>query len=136
MDRLGAAKRIGPGGPARVLLAVIHLLLELFGFLLVHKAQSSQAFLELEGVEEGPVLIIMPCVENLLIPDDAAGGWLERQVSGWVVKQQDADLQVNSQRYRPFSTSRYFRQGHLQGRLRLVAQCRSILIDLGKRQRA
>lgn len=57
---------------ACILLSLIHLLLELLGLLFVDEAQPSQAFLEFESMEESTVLIVMPRIENLLIPDNSA----------------------------------------------------------------
>lgn len=56
------------GGLASILLSFVHLFLELLGLFLVHERQPSQALLELEGVEKGAVLVILPCVEDLLVP--------------------------------------------------------------------
>lgn len=70
--RGGAAERSGLGGLACVLLALVHLFLELLGLLLIDKAEAGHAVLELEGVEEGPVLVVAPRVEYLLIPYDTA----------------------------------------------------------------
>lgn len=55
-----------------VLFALVDLLLELFRLLLVGKAESSQAVFELEGVEEDAVLVVVPCVVDLLVPYDEA----------------------------------------------------------------
>jgi heme/copper-type cytochrome/quinol oxidase subunit 4 len=55
-----------------VLLAFVHLLLELLCFLLIAKRQAGQTVLELEGVEEGTVLVVLERVVDFLVPDDAA----------------------------------------------------------------
>ena len=55
-----------------ILLAFVHLLLELLGFLLICKRQTGKTILELEGVEEGTVLVILEGVVDFLVPDDAA----------------------------------------------------------------
>lgn len=60
-----------PCGSACVLLSFVHLLLELLSLLLIHEAQPCETFFQLEGVKEGTVLIIVPGVEDLLIPDDS-----------------------------------------------------------------
>jgi hypothetical protein len=74
---LGAsAKGRGSRGLAGVLLAVVHLLLELLGLLLIDETQASQTVLELKSVEEGAVLVVGPRVEDFLIPDDATMGRL------------------------------------------------------------
>lgn len=59
---------------ACILLSLIHLLLELFGLLFVDEAQTSQAFFEFEGMEKGSVLVIVPRIENLLVPDNSSIG--------------------------------------------------------------
>lgn len=61
---------------ARVLFPVVHLLQELLGFLLVDKGQAGEAVLELERMEEDAVLIVVPGLINLLVPDDASVRWL------------------------------------------------------------
>lgn len=55
-----------------VLLSFVHFLLELLSLLFVDEAQPSQAFLQFEGMEESTVLIVVPRIENLLIPDNSA----------------------------------------------------------------
>lgn len=75
MSWLGAAaKGGGSGSTGGILLSLVHLLLELLGLLLVDKAQASEAFFELKGVEEGSVLVVGPRIEDLLVPNDAAIG--------------------------------------------------------------
>lgn len=69
--RASAEGRVA-GSLAGVLLAVVHLLLELLCLLLVDKAQRSQTVLEVEGMEESTVLVIAPSVKNLLVPDYSA----------------------------------------------------------------
>lgn len=68
------------GGPACVLLPVVHLLEEQRGFLLVDKGEASDAVLDLEGVEEGAVLVVGPRVEDLLVPYHASVGRLSCQL--------------------------------------------------------
>lgn len=53
-----------------ILLALVHLLLELLCFLLIGKRQTGQAVLELKGVEEGTVLVVLERVVDFLVPDD------------------------------------------------------------------
>lgn len=72
-----AAERGGSCALARILFTVVHLLLELLGLLLVDEAQPGETVLQLECVEEGPVLVVGPRVEYLLVPDDATIGRLE-----------------------------------------------------------
>jgi hypothetical protein len=43
----------------------------LLGLLLVHEAQGGQAFFELECMEKGAVLVVHPCIKDLLIPNDS-----------------------------------------------------------------
>jgi hypothetical protein len=59
---------------AGILLALVHLLFELLGLLLVDEAQPRQALLELKGVEKGAVLVVHPGVEDLLVPNDTTAG--------------------------------------------------------------
>lgn len=56
----------------RVLLSLIHLLLELLGLLVVGEGEASQASFQFEGVEEDAVLVVGKALEYLLIPDHAA----------------------------------------------------------------
>lgn len=60
-----------------ILLTFVHLLFELLCLLLVHEAQSREALLQFKGVEEGPVLIVVPCIEYFLVPDDSTPGGLD-----------------------------------------------------------
>ena len=53
-----------------VLFAVVELLLERPGLLLVGERQASQTVLELESVEERPILVVGKRVVNLLIPQN------------------------------------------------------------------
>lgn len=53
-----------------ILLAFIHLLLELLRFLLICKRQASQTVLEFEGVEKGTVLVVLEGVIDFLVPDN------------------------------------------------------------------
>jgi hypothetical protein len=55
-----------------ILLAFVHLLLELLCFLLISKRQAGQTILELKGMEEGSVLVVLEGVVDFLVPDDAA----------------------------------------------------------------
>lgn len=55
-----------------ILLAFVHLLLELLGFLLICKRQAGETVLKLECVEEGAVLVVLEGVVDFLVPDDAA----------------------------------------------------------------
>lgn len=64
----GASKRCLYRSFARILLPIVHLLHELLRLFLVDEGQSCETFLELKGMEEGPILVIVPCVVDLLIP--------------------------------------------------------------------
>lgn len=59
-----------------VLFTVVHLLLERLRLLLVRKRESSQAFFQLESVEEDAILVVREGVVYLLVPDDATVGRL------------------------------------------------------------
>jgi hypothetical protein len=61
-------------GSTCVLFSLVHLLFELFGLLLIDKAQASQAFLEFKGMEESSILVVVPCVEDLLVPNNSSVG--------------------------------------------------------------
>ena len=56
------------GGLRRVPLSIVHLLLELLRLLLVHERQANQTVLDLEGMKEGSVLVVVPILKYLLIP--------------------------------------------------------------------
>ena len=64
-----------------ILLAVVDLLLEGLGLLLVGEGEGGQAVLELEGVEEDAVLVVGEVVVYLLVPDDATVGRLQHAMS-------------------------------------------------------
>lgn len=53
----------------RILLSLVHLLLELLRLFLVRKAQPGQTVLELEGVKEGPILVVLERIIYFLVPD-------------------------------------------------------------------
>ena len=67
-----APKRCPLGSLARILLAVVHFLHKLLGLLFVDERQSGQAVLELKSMEKDAVLVVAPCVVDLLIPYNAA----------------------------------------------------------------
>ena len=64
------------GSFACVLLPIIHLLLELFGLLLVNKRQSCQTFLKLKRVKERSILVVVKRVIDLLVPYHTSIGTL------------------------------------------------------------
>jgi hypothetical protein len=64
----GCAEGFVLGVLVGVLLAVVELLLECLGFLLVGERQACQAILELKGVEEDTVLVVREGVVYLLVP--------------------------------------------------------------------
>jgi hypothetical protein len=51
-----------------VFFPIVHLLHELLRLFLVDKRQACQAFFQLKRVKEGPVLVVVPGVVDLLIP--------------------------------------------------------------------
>jgi hypothetical protein len=61
---------------ACVLFSLVHLLFELFGLLFVYEAQASQAFLEFECMKESSILVVVPCIEDLLVPNNSSIGGL------------------------------------------------------------
>ena len=67
------------GSLGRVLLSIVHLLLELLRLLLVHERQANQAVLDLEGMEESSVLIVIPILKYFLIPYHTSCGRLRIQ---------------------------------------------------------
>ena len=76
-DRYSAATLVGAEGLrfcslAGTLLSLIHLLFELLCLLLVHKREACQTLFELERVKEGPVLVILESIVDLLIPNDSS----------------------------------------------------------------
>ena len=60
------------GALARILFSIVYLLLELLGLLLVYERKTSQTVLEFKRVEEGPILIVVERIIDLLIPYHAA----------------------------------------------------------------
>lgn len=62
------AKRPCLGILVRVLLSLVHLLLEFLRFLVIRKAEASHTVLKLETVEEDTILVVLECVVDLLIP--------------------------------------------------------------------
>ena len=66
--RRPARKRLTPRILVRILLALIHHLLELLRFLLFGKAQPKHALLALEAEEEDAVLVVLEGVVDFLVP--------------------------------------------------------------------
>lgn len=66
----------GSGRSAGVLLSVVHFLSELLGLLFVDEAKGRKALFELECMEKSSVLVVVPCVKDFLVPDDASVGRL------------------------------------------------------------
>ena len=64
------------GALACILFSIVHLLLELLSLLLVYERKTSQTLFEFKRVEEGPVLIVVERIVDLLIPYHAAIGTL------------------------------------------------------------
>ena len=68
------------GALTGVLLPLVHFLFECFRFLFVHKGKARQAVLQLKGVKEGTVLIVVEWIVDLLIPyDPSIRGLLSHQ---------------------------------------------------------
>lgn len=59
---------------ASILFPLVHFLFELLGLFFVDKAEPGEAFLQFKGVKEGSVLIVVPRIEDFLVPDDPAVG--------------------------------------------------------------
>jgi hypothetical protein len=57
--RWSTCERLALGRLVRIFLPLVDLLLELFCLFLVCKAQASQTVLQLKGVEESPVLVVL-----------------------------------------------------------------------------
>ena len=72
--RRPARKRLVPRILMRILLPLVHLLLELLRFLLVRKTQPEHALLALEAEEEDAVLVVLEGVVDFLVPYHAAIG--------------------------------------------------------------
>jgi len=63
-----------------ILLALVNLLLELLGLLVVCKRQSCHALLELKGVEKDAILVVTEAIIYFLIPNNSTVvGLRERQ---------------------------------------------------------
>jgi hypothetical protein len=65
-------KRSISGVLVRILLSLVHLLLELLRLFLVRKTQPRQAVFQLKAVKKGAILVVAPRVVDLLVPYDAA----------------------------------------------------------------
>lgn len=78
-DRLtvrGCSEWLPLGVLVGILLPVVHLLPEGLCLLLICKRQAYQTLLDLEGVEEGSVLVVLEGIVDLLVPDHPAIGRL------------------------------------------------------------
>jgi len=71
-----ATKRLTLGILMRILLPLVHLLLELLGLLFVHERQTSHTLLQLEAVKECAILVILKRIVDLLVPDNSTIGRL------------------------------------------------------------
>ena len=71
-----ASKGCCLGSSACVLFSLVHLLFELLSLLFVDEAQASQAFLEFERMKKSTILVVIPCIEDLLVPNDSSIGRL------------------------------------------------------------
>lgn len=58
--RRSTSEWLAPCVLVRILLTLVHLLLELLRLLLVCKAQARKTFFQLESMEEGPILVVAP----------------------------------------------------------------------------
>jgi hypothetical protein len=72
--RRSTRERLALGRLVRILFPLIDLLLELLCLFLIRKAQASQTVLQLERVEERPVLVVLERVVDFLVPEDATVG--------------------------------------------------------------
>jgi hypothetical protein len=72
--RRSTRERLALGRLVRILLPLIDLLLELLCLFLIRKAQASQTVLQLERVEECPILVVLEGVVDFLVPEDATVG--------------------------------------------------------------
>lgn len=72
VGNLSTASSRSEGGPlcslTRILLAFVHLFLELPRFFLIHKTQGGHTLLQLEGMKESAVLVVLEAVIDLLVP--------------------------------------------------------------------
>lgn len=57
---VGSAKRRCFRGSASILFSLVHFLFELLSLFFVDEAESGEAFLQFEGMEEGSVLVVAP----------------------------------------------------------------------------
>ena len=67
-------ERLAFGIFVRILLPLVNFLLELLCLFLICKAETRETVLELESVEERPILIVGECVVDLLIPQNTTVG--------------------------------------------------------------
>lgn len=60
----------------RILLAFVHLLLELLGLLLADEGEPCKAIFKLKGMKESTVLVVIEWIVDFLIPDYSSVGAL------------------------------------------------------------
>ena len=60
----------------RILFPLIHLLLELLGFLIAYEGKACETVLKLKGVKESTILVVIEGVVDFLIPDHPSVGTL------------------------------------------------------------
>lgn len=100
----------------RILLPLVDLFFELSRLFLVHKGQPGHALLQLEGMEECAILIVLKRIVDFLIPYDPAVRWgnvdeLDPEgVSNQVVREHRGPLETSK---RPFVATR---KHHVQSR--------------------
>ena len=70
------ATRLRKGSRFRLAASVpfpfLNLLHEVLGFFFIGKGQAGKTFFKLEGVEEGPILIVGEAIVDFLVPYDAS----------------------------------------------------------------
>lgn len=118
---------------ARILLAIMHLLEKGLCFLLVHKGEAGEAILRFERVEKRPVLIIVPCIVNLLVPYHSPVCGLRGDQHNFISKIKWSAL--NLPRYPPVSANTYCLLDHSPVQLRLEGRYMSIYCDLDTQHR-
>ena len=113
-------------GLRSIFLTLIHLLLELLCLFLIHEREPGHAFFNLEGVKEGPILIVLKCIVDFLIPYHTSTGRLALDqrtfppcTCGCLPK------------CPPILSRKCAQPSHSRALLLLASLCMSILTDLG-----
>lgn len=110
---------------AGVLLAIIHLLHKLLGFLLVHERQTGQTFFGLKSMKERSILVIGPSIVYLLIPYYAPSSRLS--IISYLLLLMEPF--PNIPKHLPTSTSKCCLQDHWQALLLPEVPYTSICVD-------